>query len=329
MTLPIEASRRLAMAALLAPLASAALAQAPAFPTRPITLVVSFPAGGSSDVTARILAEGMARDLGQPVVVENRPGGATVIGAMAVAQAAKDGYTLLFASTSALTTNPHLYQNLPYKVSDFQPVSMVAVAPWIIAVSPTVPARTLREFVDYARQRPGQLNYHSYGPRTGAHLFAAMVLAATGIEAEAIVYRGEAPALTALSTGEIQLMPANISGALIEQHKAGRIRIVAIADAARSPVAPDVPTFAEQGFPGVEANSWFGIAAPSGTPVPVVARLQRAVAAALAMPDIRARIEGIGFTAQASSPEALGQIIDEHSRLWGGVIQRLGIRLQL
>ena len=115
MTFPIEASRRLAMAALLAPLASAARAQAPAFPTRPITLVVSFPAGGSSDVTARILAEGMARDLGQPVVVENRPGGATVIGAMTVAQAAKDGYTLLFASTSALTTNPHLYQNLPYR----------------------------------------------------------------------------------------------------------------------------------------------------------------------------------------------------------------------
>jgi tripartite-type tricarboxylate transporter receptor subunit TctC len=326
MPFPLLPGRRLALTALLAPFAVWAQ---PAFPTRSITLVVSFPAGGSSDATARILAEGMSRALGQPVVVENRPGGATVIGAMAVAQAPKDGYTLLFVSTSALTTNPHLYPNLPYRVSNFAPVSMVAVAPWILAISPTVPARNLREFIDYARQRPGQLNYHSYGPGTGAHLFAAMVLAATGIELEGIVYRGEAPALTALTAGEIQMMPANISGTLIEQHRAGRIRIVAIADTVRSPVAGDVPTFAEQGFPGVEANSWFGIAAPAGTPAPVVERLQHAVAAALAMPEVRARIEAIGFTAQSSTPEALAQIIEEHSRLWGGVIQRLGVRLQL
>lgn len=324
---PADISRRLALLSLAAPFGAAA--QAPAFPTRPVTLVVSFPAGGSSDVTARILADGMSRDLGQPVVVENRPGGATVVGTMAVVQAPKDGYTLLFASTSALTTNPHLYQNLPYKVSDFQPVSLVAVAPWIIAISPTMPARNLREFVEYARQRPGQLNYHTYGPGTGADLFASMVLAETGIRAEPIVYRGEAPALTALSTGEIQFMPASISGALIEQHRAGRIRIVAVADAARSPAAPDLPTFAEQGFTGLEANSWFGIAAPAGTPAPVVARLQRAVAAAIAMPDVRNRIDATGFTARSSSTEELARIIEEHSRLWGGVISRLGIRLQL
>jgi tripartite-type tricarboxylate transporter receptor subunit TctC len=156
-----------------------------------------------------------------------------------------------------------------------------------------------------------------------------MVLAATDIKAEAIVYRGEAPALTALTTGEIQFMPANISGALIEQHKAGRIRIVAVADAARSPVAPDVPTFAEEGYPDLVASSWFGLAAPAGTPEPAVSRLQRAAAAALAMPDIRGRIEATGFTARASSPEELARMIDEHSRLWGGVISRLGISLRL
>lgn len=329
MTFTLAATRRLALAALLAvPIAPAAQAQ-PAFPSRPVTLVVSFPAGGSSDVTARIVAEGMSRDLGQPVVVENRPGGATVIGAMAVAQAPKDGYTLLFASTSALTTNPHLYQNLPYKVSDFQPVSLVAVAPWIIASSPTIPVRTMRELASYARSRPGQLNYHFYGPGTGSHLFAEMVLRATGIDAEAIAYRGEAPALTALNAGEIQFMPANISGTLLEQHKAGRIRILAVADTARSPVAPEIPTFAEEGYPGVVATSWFGIAAPAGTPQPVVARLQRAVSAAIASPDVRSRIEATGFAPQSSTPEELAAMITEHSRLWGEVINRLGIKLQL
>jgi tripartite-type tricarboxylate transporter receptor subunit TctC len=309
-------------------LRGSALAQG-AFPTRPITLIVSFPAGGSSDVTARILADGMSRDLGQPVVVENRPGGATVIGAMAVVNAPKDGYTLLFASTSALTTNPHLYTNLPYQVSDLAPIALAAEAPWIIASSPTIAVRTMRELADYAKTWPGQLNYHFFGPGTASHLFAEMVLRATGMTAEAVAYRGEAPALTALNAGEIQFMPANISGALVEQHRAGRIRILAVADRGRSPVAPDVPTFAEAGFPEVVANSWFGLAAPAGTPTPVFARLQRAVAAAIALPDVRSRIEATGFTAKASTSEEMAATITEQSRAWGEVINQLGIRLQL
>jgi tripartite-type tricarboxylate transporter receptor subunit TctC len=330
MALPLHATRRAALGALLAPLAAPAVLRAqPAFPNRPITLVVSFPAGGSSDVTARIVADGMSRTLGQPVVVENRPGGATVIGANAVLQAAKDGYTLLFASTSALTTNPHLYRNLPYKTADFAPVSMVAVAPWIIAGTPTIPATTFQELVAYAKARPGQINYHHYGPGTGAHLFAEMVLNATGIQAEAIVYKGEAPAVTALSIGEIEFMPANISGALLEQHRAGRIRILAVADAARSPAAPDVPTFAEAGYPQIVANSWFGIAAPAGTPEPALTRLQQGVAAAMALPDVRSRIETTGFIPQSSTTEEMAQTIRDHSRLWGDVIQRLGIKLDL
>ncbi|MBP0447701.1 tripartite tricarboxylate transporter substrate binding protein [Roseomonas sp. SSH11] len=328
MTIKSGLSRRLALCAPLLSIATGAKAQ-PAYPSRAITLVVSFPAGGSSDVTARIVADGMARELGQPVVVENRPGGATVIGANAVARAPKDGHTLLFASTSALTTNPHLYASLPYKVSDFQPVSLVAVAPWIIAVSPAIPVRTLRELVAYAKARPGQMNYHFFGPGTGSHLFAEMVLQATGMQAEAVAYRGEAPALTALANGEIQFMPANISATLLEQHRAGRIRILAVADPARSPVAPDVPTFAEEGYPQVVADSWFGIAAPAGTPRPIVDRLHGALRAALASPELRARVEASGFTPRSSTPDELTALIAEQSRLWGDVIRRLGVRLEL
>ena len=219
-----------------------------AYPNRPVTLVVAFPPGGSSDMTARIVAAGLGKELGQTVVVDNRPGGATVIASESVATAPKDGYTLLFASTSSLTTAPHLYPKLPFKVSDFQPISMLAVSPWIVAVSTKLPVTNMQELVAYAKERPGQLNYHHLGPGTGAHLFSEMFLAGSGIKANPIVYKGETPALNALIADEIQIMPVNISAGLLEQHRSGKIRIIGVADNVRSPAAPDIPTFAEAGL---------------------------------------------------------------------------------
>jgi tripartite-type tricarboxylate transporter receptor subunit TctC len=298
------------------------------YPNRPITFVVAFPAGGSSDMTGRVIAAGLSKELGQSVVVDNRPGGATVIASESVARARKDGYTVLLGSTSSLTTAPHLYPNLPFKVSDFQPISMLAVSPWIVAVSTKLPVTNMKELVAYAKERPGQLNYHHLGPGTGAHLFAEMFLAESGIKATPIVYKGETPALNALLADEIQIMPVNISAGLLEQHRAGKIRIIGVADQVRSPAAPEIPTFAETGYPGIHAISWFGLVAPAGVPQEVVDRLSQATEKALRDPDVSSRLLAAGITPQSSTPDVLAKTIAEHSEVWGKLIKQLDIKLQ-
>ncbi|HEY8613373.1 MAG TPA: tripartite tricarboxylate transporter substrate binding protein, partial [Roseomonas sp.] len=273
-----------------------ARAQAPArWPTRPIRLIVAFAAGGNTDLIARMLAERLSVELGQPVVVENRTGAAGIIGAEAVARSAPDGYTLFLGTLSTQAIHASLYQGrLPFDpVADFTPVSRTTVGTHMLIVHPSVPATSVAELAALAKARPGQLSYGSGGNGTSTHICGEMFRQMAGVDLLHVPFRSTAPVATALLSGDIQMMFDTFSSAL-PQVRQGRARALAVTSAQRNPAAPDVPTVAET-LPGFEADTWDGVFAPAGLPVPIVERVDAAVQASLAHPGLVSRLEAAGL----------------------------------
>ena len=312
-------------ALLAATLATPAVAQAPWAPTRPIRFVVPFPAGGATDVVARVLAERLQDSLGQPVVVENRTGAGGNIGVENVVRSAPDGTTLLMGTTGTLTVNPHLYANLGFDpLRDLAAVSMAFTTDHVLVVNPAVPAQTAQDFLALVRARPGALSYGSAGSGSSTHTVPELFKLAARVDIAHVPYRGSAPALNDLVAGTVQVMLDQIPSA-IGQIQAGRVRALAVTGARRSPLLPDVPTLAEIGLPEAQATSWGAVMAPGGTPAPIVLRVNAAIRDALAQPTVRERLAAAGADGVSSSPDDLATLLREESAKWARVVREARI----
>ncbi len=295
-----------------------------AFPDRPVTLVVPFPPGGSTDVMARLLAERMAPSLGQPVLVENRPGGATVVGAEAVARSQPDGYTVLVNSGTTLTINPILMRNLPYRPESFAPVSLLATLPFAFLLQNRLPA-TIPEFVALAKSKPGQLNYGTNGPSSFNNIVAVLVSEALGIRMQDVTYRGDSAQLNDFVAGTLDILVVGGSSA-IAPHRNGQGRILAWTGDRRMPITPDVPIFAEVA-PEAVGQTWFGLAVPARTPAAAIERLSAAASRALQEPTLRDRLLNEGQFAVGSSPGEYAAFLDREMDRWRPLLQRMNIKV--
>ncbi len=304
----------------------AAAAAPPWSPTRPIRLIAGYPPGGGVDTTARLLAGPLSTLLGQPVVVENRPGAGGSVAAAEVARAVPDGHTL-FVDASPQTVNHVLLKNLSFDyATGFTPISQVIVLPQIMIVPNGFPARTLAEFVAYAKARPGQLSYASSGNATASHLGTELFLRRAGLQVVHVPYRGGTPALQDLLGGNVAFLFGTVSSSL-QLAREGRVRALGVTAAQRIPPLPEVPTIAEQGFPGYELNEWNGLFGPAGLPAPVVARLYEGVQAALADPVVRQRIEALGAIPVGSDPDAFARFMVEQRDQMGRLVREIGLEI--
>lgn len=309
--------------ALLAVLALSAPSHAQDYPTKPIKLVTSVPPGGSVDGLARIIAEKLRQKWGQPVIVENRPGASNNIGMEAVARAAPDGYTILFSPGQPLVVNKMLFAKLAYDPDLLVPISRLATNPIVLVVHPQVPAKTLQELVAYAKANPERLNYATGGnggtPHLGAELFASMA----GITMTKVPYKGVAPAMLGLLSGQVDLIFVDISTA-IPYIRTGDLRVLGVAAERRDPVLPDIPAMTEL-FPGFTSETWFGMAAPPKTPAAIVDALYVAAAAAVKAPDVRQRLVDMGnIEAIGSTPAEMAAFMRTETERWGRVIRAIG-----
>jgi tripartite-type tricarboxylate transporter receptor subunit TctC len=294
---------------------------------KPITIVVPYAPGGTTDMLGRLIAQQLGTALGRTVIVDNKPGAGTAIGASQVARAAPDGSTLLVATSTTLAINPWLYKKLSYDpAKDFAPVGLIGAVPLMVVVHPSVPARTLAELVALAKSKPEGLSYGSAGNGSPQHLGAEMFKFATGTAMTHVPYKGSALALTDLLGGQLQLMFTDIAPAL--QHvRSGKLRALAVTSKKRQPTFPDVPTVAESRLPGTadfEAVAWQSIVAPAGTPAPVVERLSQEIAKVIAQPALRQKLENDGFEPGSSTPAQLAAYIRSESERWGQVIRASG-----
>lgn len=298
------------------------------FPTQPIRLVVPFAAGGTTDLTARILAERLGVELGQQVVVENIDGAGGTVGSESVVRARPDGYTLILhvASTSAI--NPYLYPNLSFDMrEDFKPVALMTRIPNIFLVRKDFPADTVEEFVALAKENPGYYNYGSSGNGTVLHLSGALFAKEAGIDIVHIPYRGAGPAMNDLIAGVIDILFDNLPTGLV-QTNAGNVKAIAIATTERSPVLPDLPSIAESGYPSYDSFSWSAIYAPAGTPDAVIARLSEAAIATANNPATASRLNDLGADVVGSTPEELAVFRDEMLDYWGPIVVDSGARVE-
>lgn len=298
--------------------------RAPAYPTKPIRLILPFAPGGGADLTGRLVAPDLTERLGQPVVIDNRPASGGIVGAEIAARAAPDGYTLLIA-TSSVAANPSIYKKLPYDiVKDFAPITLAVNSPLVVVVHPSLPVKTMQELIAYARANPRKLNYGSSGAGGSPHIAGEMLKSMAGIEIEHVIYKGIGPALTALLGNEIQLTFSNLFVA--QPHiNAGRMRALAITSAERSKVRPEWPTVAESGLPGYQTGLWFGFMAPAATPNPIARRLNQELVAILTKPEILNSIRAQGGDVVASTPEAFAKILREEIARYAKVIRAAGI----
>lgn len=311
--------------------AALALAAAPrrgaaqAWPSRPIRVILPVPPGGGTDIIGRIVAPHLGERLGQPVVIENRPGGGMTIGTNLVAKADPDGYTMLLIDT-AIAVNPFLYRHLPYDTGrDLQPVSLVATAPVILVTAPGFPPRTVAELLAYARANPGKVNFASGGNGTSTHLSGELLRHVGRIDIVHVPYQGSGPGVTALLGGQTEMMFSGISST--RQHvEAGRLKAIAVTGERRSPSMPDVPTFAEAGLPEMDAETMWGFWLPAATPPAIGERFAREVSAVLAMPEVRARVESLGFVPRGSTPAEYRARFQAELAKWGPIIRQAGIQ---
>lgn len=302
------------------------IARAQAFPSKPVTLVVPYAAGGPTDVASRVIAQQMQASLGGAVVIDNKPGASTILGAQYVAAAPPDGHTIFMVTTTTLCTNPHLYRKLPYKVEDFAPVAMAVKVPLGLAVRSSLPVSTIAEFRDYARARPGKMNYGSAGTGANSQLVNVLANQALNIDMAEVPYKGTAPALNDLAAGHVDALVDAIA-TLLPLHREGKIKILGNFDDVRSPVAPEVPTFVESGYPHLVAFTWFAVVAPARVPEPVIARLNKAVMEAVESPQTKRKFAELGFIAQTSSPRELAAYIRSENDRWGPLIRKMGLQL--
>jgi len=310
----------------------AALALIPAavwsqgYPAKPIRIVVPFAPGGGADILMRVIAPRLGDALGQQIVVDNRAGAGSTIGSELVVKAAPDGYTLLMVATS-FTTNPSLYSKLPYdSARDFTPVSLLASAPVILIVHPSVPVRSVKKFVALAKSKPGLLNFASGGPGSSTHLGGELLKSVAGIDLQHIPYKGTGPAVADVLGGQVVMMFAGISS--VKQHVAvGKLRAIAVTGDKRSPAMPEVPTFIESGLRGVDSGTDWGCLAPANTPRDVVNRISSAMAGVLKQRDISERLIDLGFDPIGGTPEQFAANIKSETEKWARVIKAAGVRL--
>lgn len=301
-------------------------AHAQTYPSKQVRFVVGFPAGGATDVVARAISQNLSEALGQPVVVDNRAGAASNIAAELVATSPKDGHTI-FLGTVSLAINPSLYKKLPYNaLKDFTAVSQVTDTPFMFVTHPSLPVRNVKEFVALARARPGQLNYGSAGNGSGGHLFTAMFGSMAGVNLAHVPYRGASYATTSVLSGETIFMFDNIVTTL-PLAKAGKLRALAVTTAKRSRVAEDIPTLAQAGVPGYDANAWFGVFAPAGTPDAVIARLQSEISKIVKIPEIRDRFLALGAEPVGSTPEQFAAFYRAEVVKWAKVVKDSGAQI--
>ncbi|MGZ5672827.1 MAG: tripartite tricarboxylate transporter substrate binding protein [Burkholderiales bacterium] len=279
-----------------------------AYPTKPIKIIVAYPAGGANDIVARAIAQELAADLGQSVVIENRSGAAGTVGADVAAKSPADGYTL-FMAAGAHTLAPSLYTSLPYDiVRDFQPVSLAATGTYLLVVHPSLPAKSVKELIELAKRKPGALNFASSGVGAPPHLAGVMFQKLAGVRLNHVPYRGDTPGIADLMAGHVELAFLSIQP-LIPQVKAGKLRALAITSGTRSPAIPELPTIAESGLPGYDIGTWWGLLAPAKTPVPIVDRLAAAMRKATALPSIKERFAAGGIAAQSNTPKDFAAMI--------------------
>jgi tripartite-type tricarboxylate transporter receptor subunit TctC len=319
--------RRLLLAALVSSLAVLPLAvQAQDYPARPIRLVVPFPPGGPTDVLARIVAIRLGERLGQPVVVDNKPGASGMIGADMVAKAAPDGYTLL-ANASIHVINPSLYPKTAYEaIADFAPVSNLADVPLVLAVHPKLAARSVKELVALAKSSKTSLAFASAGNATSQHLSGEAFKIVAGIDMLHVPYKGSAPALSDLIGGQVQLMFDSLPSSM-PHLKAGTIRPLAVTTLKRSTALPDVPTVAESGYPGFGISTWYGVWAPAATPPAVVQRLSREIAAIVRLPEVREQFAGLGADPVGNTPAEFAEFTRAELTKWAGIVKRSGAKV--
>lgn len=299
-------------------------AHAQDFPTKPITIVVPFSAGGTTDILARIVAHSLQAELKQPIVVDNRAGAAGNIGAQAVARAQPDGYTLLLGTVGTHAINAALYKKLGFDpVKDFAPLTRVANVPNLLVTNPEQPYKTVQELIAYAKANPGKVNFGSSGAGTSIHLSGELFKSMAGVDIQHVPYKGSAPALSDLLGNQIGIMFDNMPSS-ISHVRSGRLRPLAVTTAKRSPELPDVPTVAESGVPGYEATSWFGMFAPANTPAPVLARLHGALIKVLSDPAVVKRIGEQGAEPVTETPEQFAAFIAAESKKWGEVVKQSG-----
>ncbi len=316
---------RVALAAALVAAGSAAWAQA--YPTKPIKLIVTYPPAGGADTMARLMAAKLTESLGQPVVVENRPGASGQIGADAVARAAPDGYTLML-DASSYSVNPSLYPKLPYDPNKaFAPITLLAQFPNMLVVTPSFPANSVKELVAMAKAKPGTISYASSGNGSAQHLAAELFKQQAGIDIMHVPYKGGGPALTDVMAGQVPVFFANMASGL-GHVKGGKLKALAMTGSKRSPSMPDLPTMAESGVPAYEVYEWNAVFAPAGTPPQIVNQLYEHIAKALALKDVRERIDALGGEIVASNPRDTEKFLGAQIAKWAKVVKQGNIKVE-
>jgi tripartite-type tricarboxylate transporter receptor subunit TctC len=303
--------------------------QAQPYPTRPITIVVPFAAGGGNDILARLLGQHMGRALGQQFVIENRGGAAGTIGARAIAKATPDGYTLMVGHSGLFAMAPGLYgSNAGYDPrKDFAPIGLIASYQQILVVHPSLPVRSIADLIALAKKEPGKITYATAGVGSGSHISTELLTSMAGIKLTHVPYRGSGAVQGDLVGGHVAMAIQTVPP-VIAQIRSGQVRAIAVTGAARSPIFPDLPTVAEAGVPGYEAVIHYGMVAPAGTPRPIVERLNAELRAALNTDDVRARIADEGGESLAGTPEQQAVDIDQEETKWGALVRKLGLRAE-
>ena len=316
------------LAALLAATAAcAAWAQPQPYPAKPLRMIVPFPPAGSTDLSARAVADKLGQRLGQPVVIENKPGAGGNIGSDLAAKAPADGYTLLVGTVGTHAINASLYSKLPYdNVRDFAPVILLSKVPNVLVVNPDLPARTVQELINLAKAKPNQLTFASSGNGTSIHLSGELFKSMAGVQMQHIPYKGSGPMLIDVMSGQVNLTFDNLSAA-IQHIRAGKLRALAVTTAVRAPSLPDIPTIAEAGVPGYDSSSWNAIFVPAGTPRPIVERLNRELDAILKSPETREFFAGQGAESGGGSPEALADFVRSETAKWSKAVKDSGAKV--
>ncbi len=298
------------------------------YPTKPVRLIVPWPAGGGTDIVSRTVGQKMSENMAQQVIVENRPGAAAIIGTDFAAKAAPDGYTLLMGNIGPNSANASLYKKLPYdSIRDFAPVSLVASAPYIMVVHPSVPAKSVKEFIALARSRPGKINYGSGGTGSAPHLATELLKMMARVNLEHIPYKGGAAHTVALLGGEVDLT-LNSPLEVLAHARSGKLRALAVTTTTRSPIAPELPTMAEAGLPGYEFIVWWGVLAPAGTPADIVSKVYSEISRALQAQDVRQRFSSQGVDVVGSTPEKFAAFIKSEVEKWARVVREARIPVQ-
>ncbi len=317
----LQPIRWLAAGAMALALANAAQA---AWPERPVTLIIPASPGGTTDISARLIADKMAASLGQQVIVENRAGAAGIIGAQALARARPDGYTLLMGNIGPNAINYALYKTLPYKPQDFAPVTLVISVPNVLVVNEDSPARTVADLVDWARKNPGSVSFGSSGAGQSPHLSAELFKQRAGIGGTHVAYKGAGPAVAALLGNQFSFMIDNLPSSM-PYIQSGKLRALAVTSAQRQPELPDVPTMAEAGVKDMVVTAWFGLMAPAGTPAPVIDKLYAAARDAVRSPEVRERFRAMGGQAGGNTPAEFGAFIDQERARWKAIVDAAGL----